>query len=99
MLGLEKVFKLWKDQRNSLPPTFEIEGILEKKRWLKEIDRFYNLPLTLDEQFIVSNSSVVESDIQDLQFRLKRKLSYSELKILKLTSDNGIMIRDGDFQP
>lgn len=55
--------------------------------------------MTKDEEFIIKNSSVLESDIQDLQYRLKRKLHYSELQILKLTSDHGIMIRENDFKP
>ena len=67
--------------------------------WVKKMDVFYNLPLTKDEIYLTINSTVHEYDIRDLQFRLKRKLSYSELQIVKLTSDHGIMIGENDFKP
>jgi hypothetical protein len=99
MFSFDKAFELIKKQRAAEKPVYEIEGIPINSNWVKKMDRFYNLPLTLDEQYIINSSTVVESDIQDLQFRLKRKLRYSELQILQLTSDNGIMIMDNDFQP
>lgn len=77
----------------------------EKKDKIKSIslskmhDSFYKLPLTVNERFLLENSSLEEYEIRDLQHRLKRKLRFSELAILKLTSEHGLMIRDGDFQP
>lgn len=99
MLELEKIFKLWKEQKSSSQLSCKIDVVPENPGLVKKMNHFYNLPISKDEQYIINNSTVEESDIKDLQFRLKRKLRYSELKILELTSDHGIMIREDDFQP
>ena len=99
MLGLDKFLEPWKRLRGSISQSFEVKDILENSGLVKKMDMFYNLPMTQDEVYLTINSTIDEGEIRDLQFRLKRKLSYSELQILKLTSDHGIMIKENDFKP